>query len=1102
MKKSLFILFIFLGFHSINHAGYFVKQPTGGIYGKILLLEFSYQNSYNLEWYKDNIPIQNGLTHYLNTGDYGTGEYYVILTDNSGSIQSDVVTITPRTLTVSGITINNKIYDGITTATIDNWGTLQNKAKNSDDVSIDIITSTANFDTKDVGASKTVTANLVLTGTKATNYTLTQPSGLTADILFKDITDVSITVDNIPSGQVYTGTAIKPIPIVSDGGTTLIEDTDYTLSYSGNTNVGTATVAITGTGNYNSIKEITFSIAKADPQIIWPAMAAITYGESLSQAVLSSGSGAGTFAFRDGALTPLVSDSDVTDYVLRFTPTDNSNYNTLEKTNMKVMVSKANPVITWPASASITYGENLSQAVLSGGSGGGTFAFRDGTLEPSVSNSGITDYVMVFTPTDAANYNTLEKTNMKVTVNKIMLTVTAHPLSMPYGTDPATYQAGNSYDISGFVNNENEAVLAIKPIVSIDASITATTPAGNYTDKVLVSGASATNYNFTYMPNTLTITQAASGHITFDSIPSKTYGNAPFNLNGRHALGKTITYESNSSIVTVSNSGQSWTATIHGAGTATITARFAGDNDVKTETVQQIITIGKAALMITARPQERAYGQPNPDINNAYDFGNFINAGDENLFTSLPQAAIDPQYDAVTRAGTYPGGVLVSGGSHPYYNLGYTGGTLTINPAVNNIFFTSVGNKTYGDADFNLTATYQGDNPVLFESLNTDVIEVYADNGVTKARILKAGTAVLRAYSEASNNYQAAEATQTVTVEKAVLTIRPHDKTRDFGEANPTLTLEFSGLKYNDNENSLGTIVVTTTADETSPAGVYPIIASGATNSNYTIVYNEGVLTVLSISTDITGISVDGETVSYVGNDFYTIAGCGNNSTTVLVAADAFAKVSINGVEQNPVTVSLPAYGDNIVLIEVKAQNGATAGYTLTINKPVPFNQLVKIRWNNTLTVINNPANNGGYTFTSYRWYRNGQEIGSNQSWSAGKDGEKLNPTDVYHVALTADGISGELCTCEGTVSLHSMEVKAYPNPLLQGQTLYVEANVDDELLKDAVIEVFNAMGTLVGQMKVQGKLTPIDIRYSSGIHFFKLKGKDGFNQTLKVAVQ
>ena len=61
------------------------------------------------------------------------------------------------------------------------------------------------------------------------------------------------------SAQQYTGSALTPKPTITLGGRTLTTS-DYSISYKNNTNVGTATVTITGKGNYKGTKETTFKI--------------------------------------------------------------------------------------------------------------------------------------------------------------------------------------------------------------------------------------------------------------------------------------------------------------------------------------------------------------------------------------------------------------------------------------------------------------------------------------------------------------------------------------------------------------------------------------------------------------------------------------------------------------------------------------------------------------------------------------------------------------------------------------------------------------------------------------------------------------------------
>ena len=97
-------------------------------------------------------------------------------------------------------------------------------------------------------ASVTVTGKGSYTGTKTATFR----------ILPKNISYVTAAAI---ADQTYTGYAITPAVTLSDGTRTLTKGTDYTASYSNNTNVGTATVTIKGSGNYTGTRNITFRIA-------------------------------------------------------------------------------------------------------------------------------------------------------------------------------------------------------------------------------------------------------------------------------------------------------------------------------------------------------------------------------------------------------------------------------------------------------------------------------------------------------------------------------------------------------------------------------------------------------------------------------------------------------------------------------------------------------------------------------------------------------------------------------------------------------------------------------------------------------------------------
>ena len=66
--------------------------------------------------------------------------------------------------------------------------------------------------------------------------------------------------------QTATGEAITPTPTVTLGGATLVKDTDYTLSYDDNTEAGTATVTVTGIGDYFGTQDVTFEIVEAEEE--------------------------------------------------------------------------------------------------------------------------------------------------------------------------------------------------------------------------------------------------------------------------------------------------------------------------------------------------------------------------------------------------------------------------------------------------------------------------------------------------------------------------------------------------------------------------------------------------------------------------------------------------------------------------------------------------------------------------------------------------------------------------------------------------------------------------------------------------------------------
>ena len=197
----------------------------------------------------------------------------------------------------------------------------------------------------------------------------------------------------------------------------LVNNEAYTLSDHTATDAGSYTAKVTLEENFewyygsDEVLELPWIIKKADPVVTtWPTADTITYGAALSTSALTGGVGLGTFAWTTGTTIPTVTNNG---YEVTFTPTDSTNYNTLAQT-VTITVNKADPVVTtWPTAAAITYGAALSTSALTGGVGAGNFAWTTGTTIPAVTNNG---FEVTFTPTDAANFNTLTET-VAITVN-------------------------------------------------------------------------------------------------------------------------------------------------------------------------------------------------------------------------------------------------------------------------------------------------------------------------------------------------------------------------------------------------------------------------------------------------------------------------------------------------------------------------------------------------------------------------------------------------------------------------------------------------------------------------------------------------------------
>ncbi len=186
------------------------------------------------------------------------------------------------------LSYTNNVDLGTATVTVTGIGSYTGSAsENFAIVSADISSATIEALSSETWTGSPITPIPVLTFngitlTEGVDYTLTYADNTNVGTATVDITGIanftgstsatfditsidiaSATVDSI-ADQIYTGDVITPLIHITEGSTTLTEGVDYTLTYADNTNVGTATVDITGIGGYANTTSVTFSIVSAD----------------------------------------------------------------------------------------------------------------------------------------------------------------------------------------------------------------------------------------------------------------------------------------------------------------------------------------------------------------------------------------------------------------------------------------------------------------------------------------------------------------------------------------------------------------------------------------------------------------------------------------------------------------------------------------------------------------------------------------------------------------------------------------------------------------------------------------------------------------------
>ena len=171
----------------------------------------------------------------------------------------------------------------------------------------------------------------------------------------------------------------------------------------------------------------------------------------------------------------------------------------------------------------------------------------------------------------------------------------------------------------------------------------------------------------------------------------------------------------------------------------------------------------------------------------------------------------------------------------------------------------------------------------------------------------------------------------------------------------------------------------------------------------------------------------------------------------------------------------------------------------LVFEIPYPSDIIVQ-KWSDVLAVLV-AEYNGGYEFSGYQWYRNGEPMdGETRPYIYVKP--YLRSTDTYAVLLerASDGLKLQSCGVKRKSYPKDFSLELRPNPTTAGET--VEVSVNGKPDAEGTIEVFDGLGKPVYQ-KAFNRTHTLRVNWQPGSYVVRVHdGKGKWTATGKLLVQ
>ena len=247
------------------------------------------------------------------------------------------------------------------------------------------------------------------------------------------------------------------------------------------------------------------------------------------------------------------------------------------------------------------------------------------------------------------------------------------------------------------------------------------------------------------------------------------------------------------------------------------------------------LTVTKASLELSVNDATKIYGSENPTF--TLNYSGLKNNETKPSWEKHP--IFSTAADKVSDVGDYK--ITVDCSATNYNITKNNSGTLKIIPAQLTIKANDA-NKTYYEENpsfsYACSGFVNGDN-------TSSALQAQPTLSTDADQYSYAGTYEIIANGASSSNYNIVYIPGTLTINKRLLFIKVGKFERNYGEENPSFTIEYEGFVGNDSERSLSIKpTAKTSATSTSNVGTYPINVSGGDATNYKFSYTNGVLTV------------------------------------------------------------------------------------------------------------------------------------------------------------------------------------------------------------------------------------------------------------------